>query len=100
LGYNAARAKIRQGQEGFQPNMHALVTGISGFGTSSLTDLLISNGWEISGFDQRESGKIRQTQIGNILDQTALAEALRISKPEVVFHLAGAIKAKLAKDYL
>lgn len=79
--------------------MRALVTGSSGFVGSALTDCLISNGWDISGFDQRESRKIQQTQIGNILDQAALSEAIRTSQPEVIFHLAGAIKAKIAKDY-
>jgi GDP-4-dehydro-6-deoxy-D-mannose reductase len=79
--------------------MRALVTGISGFVGGSLTDFLISKSWDVSGFDQRESEKISHTHTGNILDQATLAEAIRISRPDVVFHLAGAIKAKLAKDY-
>jgi GDP-4-dehydro-6-deoxy-D-mannose reductase len=79
--------------------MRALVTGISGFVGGSLTDFLISNSWDVFGFDQRETGKIHHTHIGSILDHDALSEAIRISQPDVVFHLAGVIKTKIAKDY-
>jgi GDP-4-dehydro-6-deoxy-D-mannose reductase len=99
LSYNAARAIFQQGQKGFQPIMRALVTGISGFVGSSLTKLLVSNKWEVSGYDHRESHSVPDMHTGNIQDQAALAETITKSQPEVVFHLAGVIKSKSLKDY-
>ena len=79
--------------------MRALLTGISGFVGGSLSDFLISNNWDVSGFDHRPSNKVAQTFIGNILDKSAIGEALRVSQPDVIFHLAGAIKARDARAY-
>jgi GDP-4-dehydro-6-deoxy-D-mannose reductase len=79
--------------------MRALVTGISGFVGGSLTRLLASNKWDVSGFDHRESGNVPCMYTGNIQDQAALAEAITKSQPDVVFHVAGVIKSKSLKDY-
>jgi GDP-4-dehydro-6-deoxy-D-mannose reductase len=79
--------------------MRALVTGISGFVGGSLTELLISNKWYVSGFDHRESSNVPYVQTGDIRNQTTLAEVITKSQPDVVFHLAGVIKSKSLKDY-
>jgi GDP-4-dehydro-6-deoxy-D-mannose reductase len=81
-------------------HMRALVTGISGFVGGSLTKSLVSNCWDVFGFDHREtndgSGNV---YIGSMQDQAALAEVITKSQPDVVFHLAGVIKSKSLKDY-
>jgi GDP-4-dehydro-6-deoxy-D-mannose reductase len=79
--------------------MRALVTGISGFVGSVLTERLVSNQWDVSGFDHRESSNRPHLYTGNIQDQAALADAIKKSQPDVVFHFAGVIKSKLLKDY-
>jgi len=79
--------------------MRALVTGSSGFVGGSLIELLVSNHWDVSGFDHRKSGNIPNLHLGNIQDQPALERVIKKSQPEAVFHLAGVIKSKSLKDY-
>jgi GDP-4-dehydro-6-deoxy-D-mannose reductase len=79
--------------------MRALITGISGFVGCALADHLISTGWEVSGFDLHGTGRNELTFTGSILDKSTLVDALKTSQPEVIFHLAGAIKARFAKEY-
>jgi GDP-4-dehydro-6-deoxy-D-mannose reductase len=79
--------------------MRALITGISGFVGGSLTEHLISNDWNVFGFDHRETNGKSNVCIGNIQDQATLANVITRSQPDVVFHLAGVIKTKSLKDY-
>jgi GDP-4-dehydro-6-deoxy-D-mannose reductase len=79
--------------------MRALVTGISGFVGGILTERLVSNAWDVFGFDHRESKYKPHVYTGNIQDQAAVANAIKESQPNVVFHLAGVIKSKSLKDY-
>lgn len=79
--------------------MRALITGISGFVGGSLTEHLISNNWDVFGFDHRETNDKLNVCIGDIQNQAALADVISRSQPDVVFHLAGVIKSKSLKDY-
>jgi GDP-4-dehydro-6-deoxy-D-mannose reductase len=79
--------------------MRALVTGVSGFVGGVLTEQLVSNGWEVFGFDHRKSKDKPYLFSGNIQNQAVIAHAIKASQPDVVFHLAGVIKSKLLKDY-
>jgi GDP-4-dehydro-6-deoxy-D-mannose reductase len=71
----------------------ALITGISGFVGTYLWRHLTTQGWEVSGFDARTSLENKLIFIGQITDRAALLAALRKSKPDVVFHLAGLLKS-------
>jgi GDP-4-dehydro-6-deoxy-D-mannose reductase len=79
--------------------MRALITGISGFVGGALADHLISTGWEVSGFDLHGVNRNQPTFTGSILDKPLMSNALKTSKPDVIFHLAGAIKARFSKEY-
>jgi GDP-4-dehydro-6-deoxy-D-mannose reductase len=80
--------------------MRAFITGISGFVGRHLAERLVSQGWEhVSGFDSQASDLPVPVHPGDLCDRAAISEALTASQPEVVFHLAGTIKAELAKDY-
>ncbi len=79
--------------------MRALVTGISGFVGSSLSNFLVSDGWDVTGFDQRKSEMLDNIHIGSIHDQAALTDVIRICQPDVIFHLAGVIKSQQSKEY-
>lgn len=79
--------------------MRALVTGISGFLGGTLSRHLTSQGWEVSGFDQRVSTEVNQFFLGSLLEREKVRAALEASQPEVIFHLAGTIKAQTAQEY-
>jgi GDP-4-dehydro-6-deoxy-D-mannose reductase len=80
--------------------MRALITGISGFVGQHLAGWLISQGWEhVSGFADRKSDLPVQTYLGNIRSQASVVEAIRASRPEVVFHLAGILKTDNPEEY-
>ena len=76
----------------------ALITGITGQDGSHLADLLLGKGYEVYGVVRRTStgnmqrikhllGKITILQ-GDLLDQTSLERAVRLSKPNEVYNLA------------
>ena len=76
----------------------ALITGITGQDGSYLAELLLSKGYEVHGVVRRTSsdsheriahlaGQIHLHQ-GDLLDQTSLTEAVRISRPHEVYNLA------------
>ena len=79
--------------------MRALLTGISGFIGNCLAEYLISKKWEVFGFDHRASEKFNQSFVGSITDREAIGKAIQNSQPDVIFHLAGAIKANTAREY-
>lgn len=75
----------------------ALVTGGAGFVGSALVRLLADKGWNVTVYDALKPGKVEflpkdapnvELVVGNILDESNLAEVLANVEPEVVFHLA------------
>lgn len=77
----------------------ALITGITGQDGSYLAEFLLEKGYNVYGLVRRSSTinfeRIRQIQKqieiihGDLLDQNSLIEALKISKPDEVYNLAG-----------
>lgn len=77
--------------------IRALITGISGFVGKHLREQLLSEGWQVYGFDIRSSeGNVF---IGGLTDRAALAHAIAESKPDFIFHLAGVIKTHETEMY-
>jgi GDP-4-dehydro-6-deoxy-D-mannose reductase len=64
----------------------ALVTGHSGFTGRHLVSYLRTGGYSVSGFDRSNGDDIR--------DYAAIARVVRATQPEVVFHLAAALKSQ------
>jgi len=77
----------------------ALITGITGQDGSYLAEFLLEQGYKVYGLVRRSSiinfERIRQIQNridlihGDLLDQNSLTEALKISRPDEVYNLAG-----------
>jgi len=72
----------------------ALITGISGFIGDHLASYLVSQGWQVSGFDRRAGSANRNVYVGDLMDRGALKIALKKCQPNVIFHLAGSIKSE------
>lgn len=60
--------------------MKALITGSKGFVGQHLTEYLLSQGWEVEGFNLRDGQ--------NILDYEYVRNALDVIRPTHIFHLA------------
>lgn len=83
------------------------VTGITGFVGTHLTHYLVSKGHKIFGLSHRTT-KLPQTlakgvhlYYGNILDQCLLEQILKEIQPDIIYHLAGILKATdINKFYL
>lgn len=60
--------------------MKALVTGSRGFVGGHLINELLSQGWEVKGFNLRDGQ--------NILDYEFVRNALDVERPDAIFHLA------------
>lgn len=71
----------------------ALITGINGFVGKHLSAHLLELGWRVYGFDQRAAGDESNVFIGDLADSSVCQSVLSECKPDVVFHLAGAIKS-------
>jgi UDP-glucose 4-epimerase len=93
--------------------MKILVTGAAGFIGSHLVDRLLSEGEEVLGVDDLSSGTLanlsdaRRSNIGKFRFQrvdvtsTALADLIKRTKPELVYHLAAQVDVrKSVKDPL
>jgi GDP-4-dehydro-6-deoxy-D-mannose reductase len=76
-----------------------LITGISGFVGSSLQSSLDPLQYEVYGFDLRFESHNDRTFAGEITDRAALVKAIRKSRPDIVFHLAGVLKAELFETF-
>ncbi len=69
----------------------ALITGISGFVGRHLERRLAERGWQVFGFDIRAERE--NVFAGDLTDRAALSSAIKQSKPDAIFHLAGVIKS-------
>lgn len=76
---------------------YAFITGVSGFVGKHIRNQLLRENWQVSGFDVRPSGG--HDFVGDLSDHTALLNAIRESKPDVVFHLAGVTKSNESEVY-
>jgi GDP-4-dehydro-6-deoxy-D-mannose reductase len=70
-----------------------LITGISGFVGSHLTEYLLLHDQHVSGFDLRPGKLPVAYHQGEITDRAAVASVLRKTRPDIIFHLAGMIKS-------
>lgn len=70
-----------------------LITGISGFIGEHLANFLAVQGWQVFGFDLHRGSDQRNLYVGDLMDRGVLANAVKESQPDVVFHLAGLIKS-------
>ncbi len=74
--------------------MKALITGISGFAGTYLSDLLLKEGYEVSGtvkpdaIEKRSERDDVSLYSGNLLDQKFIEKVIRKANPDIVFHLA------------
>ncbi len=75
------------------------ITGISGFVGGHLTQELERLGWEISGLDVHAPATMKTFYQADIGDRDVLRKALRERKPEVIFHLAGAVKSTNPEEF-
>jgi GDP-4-dehydro-6-deoxy-D-mannose reductase len=72
----------------------ALITGVTGFVGSHLAEHLVSEGWEVAGFDIRPDWAPGTPPLpvkvwaGDLLRPGDVEPVLRETRPEVVFHLA------------
>lgn len=86
-------------------NHSALITGASGFIGSHLAARLLARGSRVhclvrstSRFEAlRASGA--QPIVGDVLDRATVCQALQASQAQVVFHLAGLVRALCADDF-
>lgn len=79
----------------------AFITGISGFVGKHLTAILQKNGWRIAGSDLSSQGipGISAFYQTDITDRASLLRALRATRPDVIFHLAGVIRSDTPDKY-
>lgn len=84
--------------------MRAFITGGSGFLGAHLIEKLLSEGLEVIAFIRKSSRLAElksperiQFVYGDITDKESLIQAFKLSKPDVVFHLAGYIGYKKAE---
>lgn len=77
----------------------ALITGVSGFVGSHLARHLLEGGWSIAGQDLRPTSGIPKFYRKDLSDGMALKQALRETNPEVIFHLAGLLKAEHPEQF-
>ncbi|HZX44926.1 MAG TPA: GDP-mannose 4,6-dehydratase [Candidatus Nanoarchaeia archaeon] len=74
--------------------MKALVTGINGFVGPYLKDHLLKNGIQVFGMDINQGADVNFTC--DLLDRQAIFEAVKSSRPDLLFHLAGQSSDKLS----
>ena len=65
--------------------MRILVTGSSGFVGKALTDMLIAQGHEVSGFSRQPRPR---TMTGDLLDAASIRRAIDAFQPEIIYNLA------------
>ncbi len=83
--------------------MRALITGIAGFFGNHLSERLLSLEWDVYGLDLRTPAiphLQNKTYITSLDNKDHLHAILAEVKPDIVFHLAGIIKANHAQSYI
>lgn len=75
-----------------------LITGSSGFLGNHLKRQLDELGFQVFGYDKRNTGEESQFT-GDITDRNAIRNALQHSRPDIIFHLAGLIKSDQAETF-
>ncbi len=76
-----------------------LITGVSGFVGTHLTQFLASKEYHVVGFDRRRSPYVREMFIGDLTDPSTIIPALEKTNPQIIFHLAGILKSDHATDF-
>ncbi len=84
--------------------MKAFITGIAGFAGRHLTGYLLDRGDEVTGLEPEGCEDVDvlikehgiKIHIGDIRDEKTLLDALRQSKPDIVFHLAAQSSVRLS----
>lgn len=90
-------------------NARVLVTGATGLIGSALVHALLAEGAEVHAFvfaePERDSALLRSgdiarvtTHVGRLEDATSVQDAVRASRPEVVFHLGAQPLVELARE--
>jgi GDP-4-dehydro-6-deoxy-D-mannose reductase len=78
----------------------ALITGISGFVGTHLAQTLAGGAWRVNGFDKTSPiFKVDGFYQGQLSDRAVLSAAIHETKPDVVFHLAGVLKANQIETF-
>jgi len=70
-----------------------LITGVSGFVGSFLTEYMLAKNPHVFGFDLQPGKLAIEYHQGEITDRSAIQNVLRKTNPDVIFHLAGIIKS-------
>jgi GDP-4-dehydro-6-deoxy-D-mannose reductase len=70
-----------------------LITGISGFVGSCLTEYALAKNMRVFGYDLRPGKLAAEYYQGEITDRAAVENVLRKTNPDIIFHLAGMIKS-------
>lgn len=85
--------------------MRIFVTGVTGFAGSHLVDRLLESGDQVFGLVHTSSGHIELPQhprftalVGDLKDRSSIEEAIKIAKPDFIYHLAG--QASPGKSWL
>lgn len=78
----------------------ALITGISGFVGGHLTNYLIRNKWSVAGSDlQPTATGVPAFFQADINDFAVVQRAIQEIRPDVVFHMAGMLKAEQSEQF-
>jgi len=72
---------------------NVLITGISGFVGSCLTEYALAKNMQVFGYDLRPGHLAAEYYQGEITDRAAIENVLRKTNPDIIFHLAGMIKS-------
>ncbi len=88
----------------------ALITGISGMDGSTLSELLLSKGYDVYGIIRRHSvseaqdlriqhlGDKVKTMYGDLNDKSSLINALKIAKPDEIYNLGAMSQVRISFD--
>jgi GDP-4-dehydro-6-deoxy-D-mannose reductase len=77
----------------------AFITGISGFVGRHLTNYLYMNKWRVAGSDLQPAPELPAYFLADINDRAALQHAIRETRPDLIFHLAGTLKADRSEQF-
>lgn len=80
--------------------MRVLITGVNGFVGTHLSNLLLKKGFEVYGTDRTNSNHLKKLKIFNIdiTEKEKITKLLKISKPDIIFHLAAISSVKFCEE--